>query len=286
MMGKQARAPRPSGYDPADDTIRQSVAIGGVSHFYRTSEGFTQALNDCSFEAHGGEFVSLLGPSGCGKSTLLTIIAGLVKPTVGTVMVNGADVRGPVHDVGIVFQDPALLEWRSSLSNVLLQVELRKGRRSDYVDRAKHLLDKVGLEGFHGKRPHELSGGMRQRVAICRALIHAPALMLMDEPFGALDALTRDEMSLELQDVFLGGDRLIVFVTHSIQEAVFLSDRVLVMSPRPGTIRMDLAIELPRPRRLEERTTTRFLEYVAEITEEFRSMGVFNRGVDRSGDRS
>lgn len=250
------------------------IRVDHVSHTYETRDGATLALDDCSFEVAEGEFVSILGASGCGKSTLITIIAGLIQQTSGEVFVAGKAVESPLSDSGIVFQHPALLDWRDALGNVLLQTDLRRVPRSVHFDHAVAMLHRVGLKGFEAKYPFELSGGMKQRVAICRALIHEPPLLLMDEPFGALDALTRDQIGLELQDVVTYGGRSIVFVTHSIQEAVFLSDRVLVMTPRPGRIACDIRIDLPRPRRLDLRFGAAFLKYVADITAQFEEMGV------------
>jgi NitT/TauT family transport system ATP-binding protein len=246
-----------------------------VTHYYVARHGGVQALNDCSLQVNPGEFTSIVGPSGCGKSTLLHIMAGLVRPTRGSITIDGHEVTEPYEGQGIVFQTDVLLDWRNALDNVLLQVELRRRRRSDYVQRATDLLESVGLGGFELRHPYELSGGMRQRVAICRALLHDPQLLLMDEPFGALDAITRDRIGLELQDVFHATDRMVFFVTHSIQEAVFLSDRVLVMSPRPGSISREVHVDLPRPRSLDMRTDPRFVELVGTITESLESMGVF-----------
>jgi NitT/TauT family transport system ATP-binding protein len=256
---------------------RWCIRVDGVKHEYQSVEGPVEALEDLTFRAQEGEFLSILGPSGCGKSTLLAIIAGLIRPTSGSVMVNEEPVEGPIGVAGIVFQDATLLDWRNALDNVLLQTDLRRMPRSGHMARARLLLRRVGLDGFENKYPFELSGGMRQRVAICRALIHDPDLLLMDEPFGALDALTRDQLGLELQDVVTSSTRTVVLVTHSIQEAVFLSDRVLVMSPRPGKIHSEIKIDLPRPRTLEIRLEKTFLSHVAAITQTFKEMGVLGR---------
>ena len=194
----------------------------------------------------GGEFLSIVGPSGCGKSTLAMLIAGLMRPTSGVIAVDGRAVSRPQTELGIVFQNAVLLAWRSALDNVLLQVEMRGLAARQYRDRAMELLRSVGLDGFERRLPHELSGGMRQRVAICRALIHDPPLLLMDEPFGALDALTRDQMTLDIQGICARGGKTVLFITHSITEAVFLSDRVLVMTPRPGRIDTTIDVDLPR----------------------------------------
>ena len=202
------------------------------------------------------------------------IVAGLLAPTSGRVTIDGAVIEGPQTNLGIVFQNPVLLAWRRALDNVLLQIEMRDLPTSAYVERARALLTSVGLAGFETRYPHELSGGMRQRVSICRALVHDPPLLLMDEPFGALDALTRDQMVLDLQHLCARGGKTVLFITHSITEAVFLSDRVLVMTPRPGTIDTIVTIELPRPRRLAVREDPRFGAYTRAIHERFLARGV------------
>ncbi|MGE5534394.1 MAG: ABC transporter ATP-binding protein, partial [Acidobacteriota bacterium] len=213
------------------------------------------ALNDVSFNVNQGEFISLLGPSGCGKSTLMMILVGLYEASSGLVKINGKKIVEPFTDVGIVFQNAELLEWRTALQNILLQIEIRRLPLRDYIEPARKLLANVNLKGFEDRYPHELSGGMRQRVALCRALIHDPEILLMDEPFGALDALTRDQMNLDLQRIWLEKRKTAVFVTHSINEAVFLSDRVFVMTPRPGQVAEIFNIDLPRPRPPEIKET-------------------------------
>ena len=230
-----------------------------------SSEGVL-ALDDLSFTVGRGEFVSLVGPSGCGKSTLLRLIAGLIPPTSGEIEVDGARVSQPIP-VGFVFQAPALLPWRSVLGNVLVSAELAGRRAADYRAKARELLDLVGLSGFEHSSPNQLSGGMQQRVSLCRALVLDPPLLLMDEPFGALDAMTRDEMNAELLRIWAQGNvaKTVVFVTHSIQEAVFLSDRLIVMTPRPGRIARDAASVLPRPRQEEMRGTRDFAAQTQEI---------------------
>jgi NitT/TauT family transport system ATP-binding protein len=222
-----------------------------------------------------GEFVSVVGPSGCGKSTLLLMVAGLIPSSGGTITIGNSTVTKPYTDLGIVFQEPVLLDWRKVLGNVLLQVELRRGLdKKKYRARAFELLDLVGLSGFENRYPFELSGGMRQRVSICRALLHDPPLLLMDEPFGALDALTRDQLNLDLQQIWMGSGKTVMFVTHSISEAVFLSDRVAVFSARPGRVVEVLDIDLPRPRHLSIRETPEFGQYAGEIRRVFASLGV------------
>ena len=231
------------------------------------------ALKSTKLDIGEGEFVAIVGPSGCGKSTLLSILAGLEAPTSGTVVVDGTPLTAPYPDLGMAFQRDLLLEWRTVLDNVLLQVEVRREDRRAYVDRARELIEQVGLVGFADRYPGELSGGMRQRVSLCRALLREPRLLLMDEPFGALDALTRDQMALDVQDIVTRGSRTAVLVTHSVAEAVFMADRVLVFSPRPGQIVESIEIDLPRPRRLVDREQPRFNDYVARVMEIFVSQG-------------
>jgi NitT/TauT family transport system ATP-binding protein len=223
------------------------------------------ALDDINFSVDEGEFVSVLGPSGCGKSTLMKIIAGLVPRTSGDVFLNGSPVTGPRSDVGIVFQSAVLLPWRTVLENVLLPIEIQKKSKSKYMQRAKDLLELVGLAEFADKYPFELSGGMQQRNSIMRALIHDPQTLLMDEPFGALDAITREHMNIELLRIWQVSSKTVLFITHSIPEAVFLSDRVIVLSGRPGRIVEDVRIDLPRPRTLEMMTSPEFGEFAADL---------------------
>ena len=210
--------------------------------------GEVEAIRQLSFDVADGEFLSLLGPSGCGKSTLLMMIAGLIDPTAGEIRIKDAKVAGPRREIGVVFQSPVLLPWRTVLQNVLFPIELLKLPRRQYEPRAMDLLRMTKIDEFSGLLPRQLSGGMRQRVAICRALVHDPSILLMDEPFSALDAITRDEMAVELQRIWQANRKTVIFVTHSIREAAFLSDRVLVMARRPATIIDELPIDLPRPR--------------------------------------
>ncbi len=200
----------------------------------------------------------------------MKVIAGLLPPSAGAVRVNGAPVERPTGQAGIVFQNPVLLAWRSILANVLLQIEVRRLPRPAYERRARELLALVGLKGFEDKYPYQLSGGMQQRASLCRALVHDPALLLMDEPFGALDALTREQMNLELQRVWLGHRKTVLFITHSIPEAVFLSDRVLVFTARPGRVRASFAVELERPRGLETMEEAAFVGLVSRIRRELQ----------------
>ena len=246
------------------------IVLDRVGMTYAASSGPVEALRDISLTVDRGELLALVGPSGCGKSTLLRIIAGLRPATTGGVAVADHAVSGPVPEVGMVFQAPVLLHWRPVLENVLLPAELAGRDPRRFRERAQHLLRLVGLADFSAKRPRELSGGMQQRAALCRALLLDPALLLMDEPFGALDAMTRDEMNLELLRVWgetaSGAARkTIVFVTHSIAEAVWLADRVVVMTARPGRVAAVVSVPLSRPRSIETRADPRFGSLCVEI---------------------
>lgn len=210
--------------------------------------GRVEALSEVDLDVSPGQFVAVVGASGCGKSTLLRLVAGLLPPSAGTVEVGGMPVLGPDGRAGIVFQSPVLLPWRSVRRNVELPLDILPSARAIPRTRVAELLTLAGLAGFEDRRPRELSGGMQQRVAICRALVHDPGLLLMDEPFGALDALTRETMNLELQRIWLATGKTVLLITHSIGEAVLLADRVVVMTPRPGRVRGVLDIRLPRPR--------------------------------------
>jgi NitT/TauT family transport system ATP-binding protein len=233
-----------------------------------------RALYGFDIDVEEGEFLSIVGPSGCGKSTLMMMVSGLVPTTAGEVIVEDKKVSRPYTGLGIVFQRDALLEWRTVIDNVLFQADIRRLDRRDLSSKAESLLARAGLAGFEKYYPWELSGGMRQRVAICRALVCNPSLLLMDEPFGALDAMTREQMNLDLQRIWLQDRKTVLFITHSISEAVFLSDRVIVMSPRPGRVAADIAIDLPRPRKLSMRETSSFGRYVSQIREKFQSFGL------------
>jgi NitT/TauT family transport system ATP-binding protein len=244
------------------------IAYREVRKVYNSGGGDVVALEEVSLDVADGEFVTVVGRSGCGKTTLLKLTCGLLPPTSGSVQVAGAPVRGPLTNVGIVFQAPVLLPWRKTLDNVLLQIEARKLDVDGYRKRALELLELTGLKGFEGRYPSELSGGMQQRVSISRALVHNPPLLLMDEPFGALDAITRDEMNLELLRIWSESKKTVLFITHSIPEAVFLGDRVIVMTPRPGKVAEILNIDLPRPRATALRDNAKFIGYVKRIREQ------------------
>jgi NitT/TauT family transport system ATP-binding protein len=256
------------------------VDLKGVAKTFRRGHGAaareTHALEAIDLAIREGEFLAIVGPSGCGKSTLLRIIAGLHPASAGEVAVGGARVAGPQTNLGIVFQSPVLLEWRNVLDNGLVQLELRGIDPRAYRERAMQLLAQVGLAEFADRHPHELSGGMRQRVAIVRALIHDAPLLLMDEPFGALDALTREQMRLDLEALWMASKKTVLFITHSIDEAVLLADRVVVMSPRPGRIEREFEVDIPRPRGLEARRHPAFVRIAEEITNIFLARGVLH----------
>ena len=250
------------------------VALSAVARQF----GPVRALDPLDLDIADGEFIAIVGPSGCGKSTLLRIIAGLLPASAGNVTIDGAIRNGPVTELGIVFQQPVLLEWRTAVQNVLFQIEMRGRRPAAYRDRALALLEQVGLRDFADTFPHALSGGMRQRVAIARALLHDPGLLLMDEPFGALDALTREQMRIDLEALWLRRRMTVLFVTHSVDEAVLLADRVVVMSPRPGRIERIIDVAIGRPRGLRGRRDSEFLRIEAEITDIFLARGVLAGG--------
>lgn len=249
------------------------IRLQNVDKVYQTSDGPIEAIQDVSFDIQQSEFIAIVGPSGCGKTTILKMLAGLVPYTAGEITIAGRRVDRPQIDLGIIFQDSVLLDWRNVLSNVMLQIEIRGMNRSVYEPQALDLLNRVGLTGFENKNPFELSGGMKQRVSICRALVHDPPLLLMDEPFGALDALTREQISMDIQHLWLEKRKTALLITHSIPEAVLLADRVIVMSPRPGQIIEIFDIDIPRPRRLDNLPPA-FDEYAGEIRKIFQAKGV------------
>ena len=242
------------------------IRLKGISKTYRTGKKEHLAVSDATFDVMPGELVSLVGPSGCGKSTLLKILAGLYPHDGGELKIGSATHSfDPARDVGMVFQAPLLLKWRRILENVLLPAEILGLPKNESKERAKNLLALVGLAGYEEKYPYELSGGMQQRAAIARALVHDPKLILMDEPFGALDALTREQMNLEMLKIWRESGKTIVFVTHSIQEAVFLGTRVVVLTAGPARMADNFEIDLPRPRTLDMKTHERFGEYTRRI---------------------
>lgn len=251
------------------------IQIKDVDKIYITRTDAITACQNINLDINESEFVAIVGPSGCGKTTILKMIAGLVPITNGSITVGGEKVKGPVTDLGIIFQGSVLLDWRDVLSNVLVQCDIRGLDRKAYEPVARKLLVDVGLDGFEHKQPYELSGGMQQRVAICRALVHDPPLLLMDEPFGALDALTRDQISMDIQHLWMEQRKTALLITHSISEAVLLADRVVVMTPRPGQIAEIIDIDLPRPRRLDN-LPKRYNELTGHIREIFTEAGVLN----------
>jgi NitT/TauT family transport system ATP-binding protein len=249
------------------------IQARGLSKIYSAGGSEVTALKDLDFEIYDGEFVSVVGQSGCGKSTLLKILAGLLPLTEGSVELNGKPLCGPSPEAAVVFQSPVLLPWRTVLENVLLPIEFRKLAPSRYRQTALDMLAMVGLREFAERYPFELSGGMQQRAAIVRALVADPRLLLMDEPFGALDAMTREQMNLELMRIWQQSRKTVIFITHSIGEAIFLSDRVIAMSARPGTIADILTIDLPRPRDLSVINTDRFGRYAAHLRSLLNAQG-------------
>ncbi|TMA11579.1 MAG: ABC transporter ATP-binding protein [Deltaproteobacteria bacterium] len=249
------------------------IIVRDVEKFFRSGLRSIHALDQISFDIDEGSFVSLVGPSGCGKSTLLKIITGLLPGSSGVVRVNNGQVDEPLENVGMVFQSPVLLKWKTVLGNIMLPVEFAKLEREPYLERARSLVRIVGLTGFEEMYPYELSGGMQQRVSLCRALVTDPQILFMDEPFGALDAMTRDELDLELIRIWEERKKTVLFVTHNIQEAVFLSDYVLVMSARPGRLLEKIRIDLQRPRTLEVMSSAPFGDYTLRIRGMLASAG-------------
>jgi NitT/TauT family transport system ATP-binding protein len=249
------------------------IRLDRVNKVYATGASPVTALEDIDVGIARGAFVAVVGPSGCEKSTLMRIVAGLIPASAGEVWFGDQRVSGPRRDIGIVFQSPVLFPWRTVLDNVLVPIDVQRLDRAKGTERAKKLLDLVGLTDFAGRYPAELSGGMQQRVGIARALVHDPSMLLMDEPFGALDAMTREHMNVELQRLWTSRAKTVLFITHSISEAVFLADRVVVMTPRPGRIVEVLDIDLPRPRTLEMMSTPSFGAYVGRVRAHFRSIG-------------
>ncbi len=273
----QAVMPVASNSGSATDGEASWIDVAGLHKIYRPKRSEpTHALSDITFSVRRGEFVSIVGPSGCGKTTLLKILAGLIPRTEGTTSIAGRNVDRPLPEVGMVFQAATLLPWRTIIDNVMVPAEIQKLDRKKHRARAQELLELVGLTGFENKYPYELSGGMQQRAGICRALVHDPAVLLMDEPFGALDAMTREYMNVELLRIWRESQATIVLVTHSIPEAVFLSDRVIVMSPRPGRIAEIMEIDIPRPRSLSDMSTDRAGVFVDRIRTYFSAQSVID----------
>jgi NitT/TauT family transport system ATP-binding protein len=244
-----------------------SVKVDGVSKVYKTKTGGVHALDNLSLDVAKGEFVCILGPSGCGKSTLLWGMSGLHDISAGQVLLNGTPVTGPRAEIGMIFQDANLLPWRNLEQNIRFPFEIKKLDPKPFEQRIADLIDEVGLSGFEKKFPRELSGGMQQRASIVRCLSFDPDVILMDEPFGALDAFTRDEMNLLIQKIWMETGKTIIFVTHNVSEAIFLADRVVVLSPRPGRLAAVFNIDLPRPRTIEQTFEPQFIELVKEIKE-------------------
>jgi NitT/TauT family transport system ATP-binding protein len=258
----------------ANRAVTADIEIQNGGKTFESERGDVQALTGIDLAVRPGEFVSIVGPSGCGKSTLLKCVAGLERLTAGTIAVRGKPVSEVPDDMGIVFQRDLLVDWRTILDNVLLVAEFRRVDRTRARRRAIGLLKLFGLEEYASRYPWELSGGMRQRASICRALVDDPGMLLMDEPFGALDAMTRDQLNVELQRMWLGARKTVLFITHAISEAVFLSDRVAVMSRNPGRIIETIDIDLPRPRALSVRETPKFTQYTGHLRDVFLSLGI------------
>jgi NitT/TauT family transport system ATP-binding protein len=248
----------------------------GVTKQFETGDGVNVALQPTDFSIAPGEFVSVVGPSGCGKSTLMLMVAGLLDPTGGRISVDGVPLTDPLTDVGIVFQDDLLLDFRTARDNILLQGKIRGLDRRQQEERTDDLMKKLGIEKAKNRYPSQLSGGMRQRVSIARALVHDPSVLLMDEPFGALDALTRTQIRIDLEALWRESPKSVLFITHSVEEAVGLADRVIVMGPSPGRIVKEIDIDLPRPRRVAVGDEAAFAGYSAEIYDLFKQLGVLH----------
>jgi NitT/TauT family transport system ATP-binding protein len=244
----------------AGQTNTPAIEVRDVSKYYGEGDQLVRALGPIDFSIDTGSFVSVVGPSGCGKSTLLRLVAGLEQPSVGTLSRNGQPLDGPSRDVGIVFQDHVLFPWATVLDNVMLPANVLSLPKGPALERARWLLELTGLADFANHKPHMLSGGMKQRAAFCRALLAEPQILLLDEPFGALDALTREELSLELSRLWQSLGRTALLITHDIEEAILLGDRVVILSNRPGCIRLDIEVDLPRPRDVNTAKNPRFME--------------------------
>jgi NitT/TauT family transport system ATP-binding protein len=251
-----------------------SIELRALAKTFGSGAEAVHAFGPADLRVEAGEFVSLLGPSGCGKSTLMLIIAGLMEPSDGEVLVAGNLVEGPQTDIGIMFQDNTLVPWRTVWDNVALQLELRGLDPRQYADRIKNLLTSVRLDGFEHRHPWELSGGMQQRAGFCQAMVHEPDTLLLDEPLGKLDAMTRESIRSDLQLLWMTKKPTVIFVTHSIEEAVQLSSRICVITPRPGRIDRVIDVDLPYPRTLEVKKSREFVGLVSEIQEIFHGYGV------------
>ena len=251
-------------------TATAAVKVDNVTKTFETAT----AVEGLSFDVGENEFVTVVGPSGCGKSTMLRMVSGLVPPTDGKVFIRGKEVHGPIGDVGMVFQAPVLLPWRTTIKNILFTAEMRGENPGQYRQRALDLIKLASLEGFEKRYPHELSGGMQQRVAICRALLLNPSLLLMDEPFGALDIMTREKMGFELLKIWGANRTTVLFVTHSITEAVLLSDTIIVMTARPGKAKAVLTVDLPRPRDVKTLRDPRFVDLAGAVRDNIEAQWV------------
>ncbi len=256
------------------DAMPQLIQISGVTKVFGRGASRVHAFGPVDLDIESGRFVSLLGPSGCGKSTLMLMLAGLLDITDGRIAIAGKQVAGPQTDIGIMFQDNTLVPWRTVRGNVELQLEMRGMAPRDHAKRVMDLLKSVHLEDFAERYPHELSGGMQQRAAFCQAMVHRPDIMLLDEPLGKLDAMTRERIRTDLQSLWMQERPTVLFVTHSIEEAVQLSTHVAVIPPRPGRIDRVIEIDLPFPRDLDVKNSPRFMQHVREIQEIFRGFGV------------
>jgi NitT/TauT family transport system ATP-binding protein len=246
-----------------NSTGRPKVSVIGATKYYATRAGSVHALDNVSMDVQEGEFVCVLGPSGCGKSTLLWSLAGLHALSAGQILLDGSPITGPSAQIGMIFQDANLLPWRNLIRNIQLPAEFK--RHPPDHERIRRLIERVGLVGFENTYPRELSGGMQQRASIVRSLSYDPSVLLMDEPFGALDAFTRDEMNLLIQEIWRETGKTVIFITHSITEAVYLSDRIVVLSPRPGRVSRVFKIGFPRPRPIDLQTRPEFIEWVVEV---------------------
>lgn len=262
--------------EPNDMSTGASIIARNITKTYGSGPGAHHALGPINLDIKPGEFVSLIGPSGCGKSTSMLMVSGLEPVTEGTIEIDGKPLTAPISEVGIVFQDHLLLEFRTAIKNVMLQQEIRGLDKQEIRERADSLFKRLGLTGAEDRYPWQLSGGMRQRVSIARALVHNPSMLLMDEPFGALDAITRTQIRHDLEMLWLETRKTVIFITHSIEEAVGLSDRVLVMSNGPGKIVDEIKVDLPRPRPAHLGDYPDFADYAKRIYSIFEKLGVYH----------